>query len=77
MRAIAIQIREVYELLSNNYVEDDDALFRFNYSAPFLQWALMPPKWRKQWNIGVRVSSSKKLVGFISGIPMTMRVNDQ
>lgn len=35
---IAIQIKELYELLTNNYVEDDDAMFRFDYSAPFLKW---------------------------------------
>ena len=33
-----IQLKEVYELLSANYVEDDDASFRFNYSAEFLKW---------------------------------------
>lgn len=32
------QIKEVYDLLSLNYVEDDDAAFRFQYSAEFLTW---------------------------------------
>lgn len=32
------ECKEVYELLTQNYVEDDDALFRFNYSDEFLQW---------------------------------------
>jgi glycylpeptide N-tetradecanoyltransferase len=32
------RIQEVYELLSNNYVEDDSETFRFNYSAEFLKW---------------------------------------
>jgi len=32
------QHKEVYDLLSLNYVEDDDAVFRFQYSAEFLQW---------------------------------------
>ena len=31
---------EVYELLDKNYVEDDDAMFRFCYSKEFLRWAL-------------------------------------
>ncbi|RUP44567.1 Myristoyl-CoA:protein N-myristoyltransferase, N-terminal domain-containing protein [Jimgerdemannia flammicorona] len=31
------EIKELYELLTNNYVEDDDAMFRFDYSAPFLK----------------------------------------
>ena len=32
------QNKELYELLSLNYVEDDDAMFRFDYSADFLKW---------------------------------------
>lgn len=32
------QLKEVYELLSANYVEDSDAIFRFDYSADFLKW---------------------------------------
>lgn len=32
------QLRELYELLSANYVEDDDESFRFQYSAEFLSW---------------------------------------
>ena len=33
-----IQVKEVYDLLSLNYVEDNDASFRFQYSAEFLDW---------------------------------------
>lgn len=33
-----LQIKEVYDLLSLNYVEDDEAAFRFKYSAEFLEW---------------------------------------
>ncbi|KAF9075181.1 N-myristoyl transferase [Rhodocollybia butyracea] len=68
------QVVEVYELLSHNYVEDDDATFRFKYSAEFLQWALQVPGYSKEWHVGVRVKSNKKLVGFISGVPMLLRV---
>jgi len=32
------EVQEVYELLSGHYVEDDDAAFRFKYSASFLKW---------------------------------------
>ena len=31
------QIKEVYDLLSLNYVEDDRASFRFQYTAKFLK----------------------------------------
>ncbi|CAM8887178.1 unnamed protein product [Rhodiola kirilowii] len=68
---------EVYSLLTNNYVEDDENMFRFNYSKEFLRWALRPPSYFKSWHIGVRVKTSKKLVAFITGIPARMRVRDE
>ncbi|KAF7723798.1 hypothetical protein EC973_001582 [Apophysomyces ossiformis] len=67
------EVKELYELLTLNYVEDDDAQFRFDYSARFLKWALQPPKWKKSWHVGVRVAANKKLVAFISGIPADLR----
>ena len=35
-----MQCKDVYELLSENYVEDDDAMFRFKYSKEFLLWCV-------------------------------------
>ncbi|CAK0785601.1 glycylpeptide N-tetradecanoyltransferase [Coccomyxa viridis] len=67
-------VEEVYQLLTMNYVEDDEAMFRFNYSQEFLQWALQPPGYQANWVLGVRVSSSGKLVAFITGVPATVRV---
>ena len=32
----AEECKEVYDLLTQNYVEDDDAMFRFDYSVRFL-----------------------------------------
>ena len=32
------EVQEVYELLSGHYVEDNDASFRFAYTAGFLKW---------------------------------------
>lgn len=32
------QLEEVYELLHNHYVEDQEAMFRFRYSPSFLNW---------------------------------------
>lgn len=34
----ALQLQEVYNLLSLHYVEDKDASLRFNYTAEFLNW---------------------------------------
>ncbi|KAG8446910.1 hypothetical protein GDO86_014383 [Hymenochirus boettgeri] len=69
-------LKELYTLLNENYVEDDDNMFRFDYSPEFLLWALRPPGWLPQWHCGVRVVSSKKLVGFISAVPATMKIYD-
>lgn len=66
-------VSEVYNLLYENYVEDDDNMFRFDYSEEFLKWALMPPGFRREWHVGVRSSTNQKLVAFISGIPQKMR----
>lgn len=89
----SIQSKEVYVLLCENYVEDDDAMFRFNYSREFLLWyvstksashllrsltpssrALTAPGYLPDWHIGVRVQKTKKLVAFISGIRIDVRV---
>ncbi|KMU79911.1 glycylpeptide N-tetradecanoyltransferase [Coccidioides immitis RMSCC 3703] len=32
------ELKEFYELLSDHYVEDGSAMFRFNYSPEFLNW---------------------------------------
>jgi len=67
-------LQELYQLLNENYVEDDDNMFRFDYSAEFLLWALKPPGWQKDWHCGVRAEKSGKLLGFISAIPATIRI---
>ena len=73
------ELKELYELLENHYVEDMDGSFRFKYSVQFLSWALKPPGWKKEWHIGVRTKTSAegkkgKLVAFIAGIPVTLKV---
>ena len=37
---------------------------------------MMPPGWKKDWHVGVRASQSKKLVGFISAVPLELRVRE-
>jgi len=70
-------LKELYTLLNENYVEDDDNMFRFDYSPEFLQWALQPPGWLADWHCGVRVVKSKKLVGFISAVPAHIKIYDR
>ncbi|OII72871.1 N-myristoyltransferase [Cryptosporidium ubiquitum] len=67
---------DTYQLLKNHYVEDDDSQFRFNYSKEFLRWALCVPGQKKNWLVGVRVNETKKMVGFISAIPIKVRIHN-
>jgi len=70
------QVQELYNLLNGNYVEDDDSMFRFDYSIPFLQWALTPPGFLQEWHVGVRNMKTKALMGCITAVPVDIRVVD-
>lgn len=70
-----VVLKELYNLLNENYVEDEDSMFRFDYSPQFLRWALQPPGWKLEWHCGVRVEKSKKLVGFIGATPAEIKIN--
>jgi glycylpeptide N-tetradecanoyltransferase len=72
-----VVLKELYTLLNENYVEDDDAMFRFDYQPEFLRWALQPPHWRKEWHAGVRVTKSGRLISFISAIPAQVKVYEK
>ncbi|ESP01558.1 hypothetical protein LOTGIDRAFT_139565 [Lottia gigantea] len=72
-----VVLKELYTLLNENYVEDDDNMFRFDYSSEFLRWALMPPGWLQNWHCGIRVIKSDKLVGFISAVPAHVKIYDK
>lgn len=59
----------------DHYVEDEDGYFRFNYSEDFVKWALMHPGFKKELTFGIRENDEgKKLVGFITGIVLTVNV---
>lgn len=73
----AAVLKELYTLLNENYVEDDDAMFRFDYQPEFLRWALQPPRWLKDWHVGVRVAKSGRLIAFISAIPADIKVYEK
>jgi glycylpeptide N-tetradecanoyltransferase len=68
-------MKKIYELLERNYVEDDEAMFRFAYPIEFLRWALKPPKWRRDWHVCVRVKENQKFVAFISAVPAHIVLN--
>jgi len=75
----AAEMQEVYDLLYNHYVEDDDGVFRFDYSQDFLRWAMMPPGFHRDWHVGIRATSpvpgeSGILVALVTGVPVMMAV---
>lgn len=74
------QLDKLYEFLKNNYVEDDDHMFRFDYSRDFLKWHLTAPGYYKNWLVSIIKEEmkgnkkKKKMVGFISGIPVDVNI---
>lgn len=69
------EAKDVYELLTKHYVEDDSAHFRFDYSVPFLRWACSTPLSQPDMTFGVRGGKKNMLFGFIAAIPLTVVVN--
>ena len=69
------QIEEMYRLLTENYVEDDDCVFRFDYSKAFLRWALTPPGYLKEWHVGVRNQKTGSLMGCITAVPARVSIH--
>merc|ERR1719401_3145891 len=69
------QRTEIYDLLYQNYVEDDECMFRFDYSRDFLTWALTPPGHRREFHLGVRSTKSGRLMALITGVPARIRVH--
>ncbi|KAH7100264.1 acyl-CoA N-acyltransferase [Auriculariales sp. MPI-PUGE-AT-0066] len=72
----ADQIRELWNFLFLNYVEDASEEFRFDYSVECLAWALLPPNYVPDWHVALRSSSSGSLVGFVAGVPLELRVRE-
>ena len=69
-------IGEVQKLLSDYYVEDPNATFRLSYTKESIQWALSGPGSHAEWIFGVRAAETGKLLAFISGVEMNVRVKD-
>lgn len=67
-------VKDICELMNGHYVEDAEEMFRFNYGTGILKWYLTCPGWKRQWSIGIRATQSRKLVAFISAVPVQLRV---
>jgi glycylpeptide N-tetradecanoyltransferase len=64
------ELREIYELLSAHYVEDDDNMFRFAYSKEFLRWALQVRtccSYNAHWFTSCKCSAFVAIRLFIAG----------
>lgn len=71
---------KLYEFLRDNYVEDDDHMFRFDYSPEFLYWHLSAPGYLKQWHLSVfkkEKDNVTKMIGFISAIPVHIYIHEK
>ena len=73
------EIDKLYEFLKNNYVEDEDHMFRFDYSKDFLKWHLTSPNYCTDWLVSIvqldTKKNKKKMVGFIAGIPIKVCIH--
>ncbi|OMJ86582.1 hypothetical protein SteCoe_11868 [Stentor coeruleus] len=65
----------VFNLLRDHYVEDEGSRFRFYYSKEFLSWSISSPTNNGKFSIGIE--SSSELIGFISGVPLTLSIKDK
>ena len=54
------EIDKLYEFLKTNYVEDEDHMFRFDYSKDFLKWHLTSPNYCPEWLISIVQLDKKK-----------------
>ena len=72
------EVDKLYEFLKTNYVEDEDHMFRFDYSKDFLKWHLTSPNYFPEWLISIvqldTKKNKKKMVGFIAGIPIKINI---
>jgi len=68
-------LTEIHDLLLNFYVSNAGGNFRISYSKDFLRWDLCASgEMYKKWQVGCRRNG--KLVGFISGTPVKVSVNN-
>lgn len=68
---------EFFTFLNDNYIEDKDHSFRFKYEKRFLDWALCPPGYNKEWHIAIRAAPKGQMLASITGVPVTLMVHDK
>ncbi|KAG5402590.1 hypothetical protein IGI04_017197 [Brassica rapa subsp. trilocularis] len=63
---------QVQTLLKENF--SDTATF--DLSKDYLRWALQPWGYKKEWHMGICSKRNKKLLGFISGVPIKIQIGE-
>jgi glycylpeptide N-tetradecanoyltransferase len=71
------QRTELCEFLRHNYISNSAGKWRYAYSEDFLEWVLNGPGSDPEFLVGVRISSNRRIVGFMSGFPISVRMNDR
>ncbi|KAG0491832.1 hypothetical protein HPP92_004875 [Vanilla planifolia] len=66
-------LANLHTFLSAHFDESPCAL-TFTYSAAFLRWLLRAPGHISSLHVAVRAKNSKNLVGFIAGVPISLRI---
>ena len=66
---VATFLGEVHTLLDRFYVEDEDGIFRFSLTLPYLEWALLLPDVDLRCLLCVRSRASNEMVGFLAAMP--------
>ena len=64
-------LEEAHKLLGEHYVCDET--FKLTYSMETLKWASEIPGYK---NIGIREDKTNDLIGYVSSVPVTVRVVD-
>jgi glycylpeptide N-tetradecanoyltransferase len=70
-----VELNALYDFLDRYYVEGGK--FRLSYSKEILKWALCVPGHDKNMFVCVKISGNDRIVGFISGIHVIMKVYDK
>ncbi|EJD35139.1 acyl-CoA N-acyltransferase [Auricularia subglabra TFB-10046 SS5] len=67
-------MNELHDFLVLHYIQGEEEPYRYDFTADFLRWALLPPGYYSDWHIAVRESATGELVGFIAGVPLRIRI---
>lgn len=71
------EINDLCNFLNNNYLEDESGTVKFAYSKETLRWILKCPGYFPELFICIRLTSNRKIVATIFGIPMHVKVMDK